>query len=186
MCTFYPAKKNCFVCIPNTRPRFFQMSFCTQSKGNHTFFIRTIFSKNMKLIFCIKFRNKLRIIPAWVSKKVINICKCNYLLFTKLPWPEDSKETFLSSSQAATCPPVYHTQQKLHNIPLVAECQARKLWIPIFIVFGLIRPRIEPESIASVADILSTRPLNWTTHLLIINIEFSGPFVYCCWWFIQQ
>ena len=28
---------------------------------------------------------------------------CNYILFTKLPWPEDIKGTFWSSSQAATC-----------------------------------------------------------------------------------
>ena len=34
---------------------------------------------------------------------------CYYILFTKLPWPGDSKGTFRSSSQAATCPPVYHT-----------------------------------------------------------------------------
>ena len=31
--------------------------------------------------------------------------------------------------------------------------------MPIFIVFGLTRPVIEPESTASVADALSTRPL---------------------------
>ena len=42
---------------------------------------------------------------------------------------------------------------------LIAERQAGKLWIPIFIVFGLTRPGIEPESTASVADALSTRPL---------------------------
>ena len=85
-------------------------------------------------------------------------CNCNYILFTKLPWQGDSEGTFRSSSQAATCPPVYHTRRRLHTIPLIAERQAGKLWIPIFIVFGLTRPRIEPESTASVADALSTQP----------------------------
>ena len=86
-------------------------------------------------------------------------CNCNYILFTKLPWPGDSERTFRSSSQAATCPPVYHTRRRLHTVPLIAERQAGKLWIPIFIVFGLTRPGIEPESTVSVADALSTRPL---------------------------
>ena len=89
---------------------------------------------------------------------VIN-CNCNYIFFTKLPWPGDSEGTFRSSSQAATCPPVYHTRRKLHTVPLIAEREAGKLWIPIFIVFGLTRPGIEPESTASVADALSNRLL---------------------------
>ena len=42
-------------------------------------------------------------------------------LFTKLPWPGKSKETFRSSSQAATCPPVYHTRRRLHTVPLIAK-----------------------------------------------------------------
>ena len=67
--------------------------------------------------------------------------------------------TFRYFSQAATCPPVYHTRRRLHTVPLIAESQAGKLWIPIFIVFGLTRPGIEPESTVSVADALSTRPL---------------------------
>ena len=86
-------------------------------------------------------------------------CNRNYILFTKLPWPGDSKGTFRSSSQAATCPPVYHTRRRLHTVPFNAERQAGKLWIPIFIVFGLTRPGIEPESIVSVADALFSRPL---------------------------
>ena len=94
-----------------------------------------------------------------VSTKQSNNCNCNrnYILFTKLPWPGDSEGTFRSSSQAATCPPVDHTQRRLHTVPLIAERQAGKLWIPIFIVFGMTRPRIEPESTVSVADALSTR-----------------------------
>ena len=90
---------------------------------------------------------------------IISIVICNYILFTKLPWPGDSEGNFRSSSQAATCPPVYHTRRRLHTVPFNAERQAGKLWIPIFIVFGLTRPGIEPESTASVADVLSTRPL---------------------------
>ena len=89
----------------------------------------------------------------------VHNCNCNYILFTKLPWPGDSEGTFRSSSQAATCPSVYHTRWRLHSVPLIAERQARKLWIPIFIVFGLTRPGIELVSTASVADVLSTRPL---------------------------
>ena len=39
--------------------------------------------------------------------------------------------------QAATCPPVYHTRRRLGTVPLIADRQAGKLRIPIFIVFGL-------------------------------------------------
>ena len=59
--------------------------------------------------------------------EVSNNYNCNYILFTKLPWPRDSEGTFWSSSQAATCPPVYHTRQRLHTVPLIAERQAGKL-----------------------------------------------------------
>ena len=51
---------------------------------------------------------------------------CNYILFTKLPWPGDSEGTFWSSSQAATCPPVYHTRRRFHTVPFNAERQAGK------------------------------------------------------------
>ena len=54
-------------------------------------------------------------------------CNCNYILFTKLTWPGDSEMTFRSSSQAATCPSVYHTRWRLHTVPLIAERQAGKL-----------------------------------------------------------
>ena len=50
-------------------------------------------------------------------------------------WPEKSEETFRSLSQAATSPPVYHTWWRLHTVPLIAERQAGKLWIPIFIIW---------------------------------------------------
>ena len=39
---------------------------------------------------------------------LINWDNCNYILFGKLPRPGDSEETFRSSSQAVTCPRVYH------------------------------------------------------------------------------
>ena len=61
------------------------------------------------------------------NTQVSNYCNCNYILFTKLPWPGDSEGTFRSSSQAATCPPVYHTRRRLHTVPLIAERQAGKL-----------------------------------------------------------
>ena len=86
-------------------------------------------------------------------------CNCNYILFTKLLWPGDSEETFRFSSQTATCPPVYDTRWRLHTVPLIAERQASKLRIPILIVLGLARPRIELASTALVVDALSTRPL---------------------------
>ena len=60
-------------------------------------------------------------------KVVIVIVIVIYILFTKLPWPGDSEGTFRSSSQAAICPPVYHTQRRLHTVPLIAERQAGKL-----------------------------------------------------------
>ena len=42
---------------------------------------------------------------------------CNYILFIKLPWPGDGEGIFRPSSQAATCPPVYHTRRRLHTVP---------------------------------------------------------------------
>ena len=45
-------------------------------------------------------------------------CKRNYILFTKCPWSGDSEGTFRSLSQAATCPPVYHTWRRLHAVRL--------------------------------------------------------------------
>ena len=94
-----------------------------------------------------------------MSQFLTEYCNCNYTLFTKLHWPGDSEGTFRSSSQTATCPPVYHTRWRLHNLRLIAERQAGKLLIPIFIVFGLTRLETEPKSTVSVADALSTRPL---------------------------
>ena len=55
------------------------------------------------------------------------IYNCNCIFFTKLPWPGDSEGTFRSSSQAASCIPVYHTRLRLHSLSSVAEYQAGKL-----------------------------------------------------------
>ena len=80
-------------------------------------------------------RKKLRVrVGVLILKNVLeyeyrncNFCNCNYILFTKLPWPGDSEGTFRSSSQAATCPPVYHTRRRLYTVPFNAERQAGKL-----------------------------------------------------------
>ena len=77
----------------------------------------------------------------------INFCKCNYILFTKLSCSGDNKGTFRSSSQAATCPLIYHKCWSLHTVPLIAEHQAGKLGISIFTVFGLTQLGVEPVSI---------------------------------------
>ena len=49
-----------------------------------------------------------------------------FVLFTKLPRLRDSEGTFRSSSQAVTCPPVYHTRYGLHTVPFIAERQVGK------------------------------------------------------------
>ena len=68
------------------------------------------------------------------------------------------RKDLLSSSQLSR---VYHTRWRLSSVFLIAERQSekRKLWIPIFIVFCLTRPKIKPGSTVSVADALSTQPL---------------------------
>ena len=90
-----------------------------------------------------------------------------------LSLPEDSEGMVRSSSQAATCPLVYYTRRRLQTVPLIiAERHAGKLWIPIFVVFGLTRPEIAPKSTASAAEALSTQPLiciNWSECVDIKN-----------------
>ena len=44
------------------------------------------------------------------------------------------------------------------TLSLIAESQARRLLIPVFIVFALTRPVIEPGSSASAADGPFARP----------------------------
>ena len=72
------------------------------------------------VVFCILSSPSL---AALLINTIAN-CNCNYILITKLPWPGDSEMTFRSSSQAATCPSVYHTRWRLHTVPLIAERQA--------------------------------------------------------------
>ena len=61
--------------------------------------------------------SKIANYPPQCSTKIgIPARNCNYILFIKLPWPGDSEGTLRSSSQAATCPPVYHTRQRLHTV----------------------------------------------------------------------
>ena len=48
-----------------------------------------------------------------------------------------AKDTFRSSSQAATCPAVYHTLWRLHTVHLIAEHQAGKVLILFFTVFDM-------------------------------------------------
>ena len=44
-----------------------------------------------------------------------------------LPWSGDSEGIFWSSSQAVTCPPVYHTRWRLQAVPLIVERHGGKL-----------------------------------------------------------
>ena len=74
-------------------------------------------------------------------------------------------------SQAATCPPVYHTRRKLLTVFFIAERQAGKLLIPSFIVFGLTRPGIDPVFTISAVDGLSTDHLS--CEIAFLNIEIA-------------
>ena len=84
---------------------------------------------------------------------VINL---NYILFTKLPWPGDSKRNFRSSSQAATCPP--HTMVASHCFFLLLK-SSKETVNTNFILFGLTRSGIETESTVAAVGALSTRLL---------------------------
>ena len=61
------------------------------------------------------------------EQKEATTTNCNYVLFTKSPWPGDTEVTFRYSSQAVTCPFVYHIWWRLHTVPLIAERQTGKL-----------------------------------------------------------
>ena len=50
-------------------------------------------------------------------------------------------------------------QWRLHIVFFIADRQPKKLWMLIFIVFGLIQPRIEPKCTVPIADTFSTRPM---------------------------
>ena len=133
--------------LPVVKMYTYNMIICVQNK--HLFF-------RINNICLVKCHKNSRV---WICGPFLLSIVITFYSPTKLAWPGDSEGTFRSSSQAATCPSVYHTRWRLHTVPLIAERQAGKLWIPIFIVFGLTRPEIKPVSTASVADALSTRPL---------------------------
>ena len=74
------------------------------------------------------------------------IVQYNYILFTnKLPWPGVNKGSFFVFEHASTSLFVYHVRWRLHTVASVNERRAGMLFITIFIVFGLIRPEIEPS-----------------------------------------
>ena len=51
------------------------------------------------------------------NQKLTQECNCDYII----------QLVALASSRAATCPHVYHTQWRLHIVPLIAKRQAGKL-----------------------------------------------------------
>ena len=63
-----------------------------------------------------------------VNKAIFNVValNCNYILFTKLPWPGDSEGTFRSSRQTAICPRVYHTHWRFRYIFFIAKHETGK------------------------------------------------------------
>ena len=71
-------------------------------------------------ISCVWKRNNL-VTAAVLSKVMTSSRNCNYILFTKLPWPKDFegfglREGFRSSSQATTCEPHTVLYQSLNVI----------------------------------------------------------------------
>ena len=81
-----------------------------------------------QLFDCMRLRPKIKFTYLLLPKRAAAFqLQCNYILFTKLPWLGNSEGTFRYSSQAATCPPVYHTRRRLYTVPLIAERQAWKL-----------------------------------------------------------
>ena len=61
----------------------------------------------------------------------------------------------------------------LYTLRLIAERKSEKVLIPIFIVFGLTRPGIEPKFTASIADALSTQQFFLLTANDIAVTKFS-------------
>ena len=78
-------------------------------------------------------------------------------LSTKLPWPEDSKGTFLSLTQAATC--LYRTWWRLRIVPYLVPHVKRKPANSIFLSLWFDPIGIELESTISVENVPSTRSL---------------------------
>ena len=94
--------------------------------------------------------------------KVWSDCNCNYILFTNLFWPGDSEETFRSSESSCHLPTgLPHTVKTLHS-PFRWKTWNGEVMKPMFKVFGLTRPGIEPKPTVSAAGVLSIQPLNQT------------------------
>ena len=82
------------------------------------------------------------------------------------PWPGESEVTFRFLSQAATCPPGYHTQRGLHTVFFNAKHQAGKPTVTSFTVFGLTRLGIEIRFFVSVINAEPARPLTDKNEVL--------------------
>ena len=133
-------------------------------------------------MFWVLFANHRQAVPSqWVSclnkienkQCVLDFCWPSYDVGMR------QRRVFRFSSQAATCPPAtfhlstcppatchlstFHlsTSPPVHHTRSVyfVEHQTEKLWIPIYIVFGLSWPRIKSETTDSVTNALLTRPL---------------------------
>ena len=93
------------------------------------------------ILICQNLRTKTKVLRDHAKSQWAKFY-CNYILFAKLLWPEDSKWTFCFSIQV---PSVYHTRWRLHTVPLIAESPAGKLWIPFLIVIALTQPKMDLE-----------------------------------------
>ena len=82
------------------------------------------------------------------------------LSFAKLLWSRKSKETFWCLNHAATRPFVYHTRMRLRSVSYNDEPQQESGGYQFLYIFWLTRPEIEFKCTISLADALSTRPLN--------------------------
>ena len=78
-------------------------------------------------------------------------------LFTKFPWTRDREGIFRFSSQDAHMSTTHGEDFSLSLLLLNVKQESCKYHF--FIVFGVTRPGIEPDSTVSVADALSIRPL---------------------------
>ena len=61
-------------------------------------------------------------LKTWSLMSIATICTYYQVAFL-----EDSEETFRSSSQAATCPPVYHTRWRIHASPFYCWTSSREI-----------------------------------------------------------
>ena len=95
---------------------------------------------------------------------------CSHILFSKLPWPGDSEGTFRYLSQATTCLPHWHWRR--HTVPSIAKRQPGSCEYQ-FLSFWLNPTWNWSQSIVSVADALSTRPLTGWNFVVFFCVPFS-------------